>query len=446
MSQRRGIRKPLLVLAFTVALALLAPAGAWAASISSPNNPPYETDQLTGVDDPGLSPTREWLRCDPQGDNCSVVATGQTYTLTQDDVAATIRFRFDCLLCTPSTSSATGVVQEASPGITAQPTFTRTGTQQRTLNAQPVNTSGKPAVTVGRQWLRCEDSSPSSCANIGGAAGQTYKLSTPDIGKRIRLRATASNSVGPNATETSDEIGPIDAAPPTVGTLPRISGTAATGSRLSSTQGTFGGEQPISILGRAWSRCTDSTVGSCTPIPGATGSTYTLGQADLGKRIRVAVTAQGLGTRTALSAPTGVVSVASSPVFPDVPPSTPAPTPTASPDVLSPFPRIGIAGRARRTSTRLTKFLVRAPRGARITVRCRGRGCPFRRASARAGRRAVRFRRLQRSLRRGTVVEVFITSPGKIGKYARFRFRRRRAPVRVDGCLQPGARRPSPCP
>ncbi len=254
---------------------------------------------------------------------------------------------------------------------------------------------------------------------------------TADIGKRVRLRITAPG----NTQGVSDDTGVIAANPPLITSAPRVSGAATVGSTLSSTQGAFGGEGPISVLGRNWFRCAAE---GCVPIPGATGSTYTLGEADVGHQIRVAVTAEGLGRRAAASLPTEVVA------FPEVPPSTPPPA--ASPEVLSPFPRIAIAGRARRNSTRVTRFVVRAPRGSRITVRCRGRGCPFRRASARAGRRAVRFRRLQRSFRRGIVLEVSVTSTGKIGKYTRFRFRRRRAPSRVDACLQPGARRPSPCP
>jgi hypothetical protein len=58
----------------------------------------------------------------------------------------------------------------------------------------------------------------------------------------------------------------------------------------------------------------------------------------------------------------------------------------------------------------------------------------------------VRFRRLQRRLRAGTVIEVLVSRQGSIGKYARFEIRRGRAAERVDACLQPGARRPSACP
>jgi hypothetical protein len=95
---------------------------------------------------------------------------------------------------------------------------------------------------------------------------------------------------------------------------------------------------------------------------------------------------------------------------------------------------------------RVTLLGVRGPKGMRVAVRCRGRDCPWRRRSVRARDEGVRFRRLQRRLRAGTVIEVLATRAGTIGKYTRFRIRRGRAPARVDACVAPGAKRPSACP
>jgi len=54
-------------------------------------------------------------------------------------------------------------------------------------------------------------------------------------------------------------------------------------------------------------------------------------------------------------------------------------------------------------------------------------------------------RSFERHLRAGTLVEVFVTRPGLIGKYTRFRIRRRGAPARTDLCLVPGQRAPRAC-
>jgi PKD repeat protein len=114
--------------------------------------------------------------------------------------------------------------------------------------------------------------------------------------------------------------------------------------------------------------------------------------------------------------------------------------------LLSPFPIVRLTGRVISGGTSIRRLGVRAPRGARVNVRCRGRGCPYRGRSVTAGARPVRFRRLERVLRPGAVLEIFVTEPGKVGKYTRFRIRAGRRPARKDACVRPGASRPTRCP
>jgi hypothetical protein len=57
----------------------------------------------------------------------------------------------------------------------------------------------------------------------------------------------------------------------------------------------------------------------------------------------------------------------------------------------------------------------------------------------------VRLRSLQRRLRAGTVVKIFVRKQGKIGKYTRFRIVRGRPPLRIDRCLVPGKKKPVRC-
>jgi PKD repeat protein len=141
-----------------------------------------------------------------------------------------------------------------------------------------------------------------------------------------------------------------------------------------------------------------------------------------------------------------------------VPSSSPV-SAASGPKLLSPFPVVRISGIVTRAGIRVRLLTVDAPAGARIKIRCRSRGCPYRLRSrlieSRAGRatgparasRLVRFRRFKgRLLRPGTVVQVFVTKPGTIGKYTRLRIRRARLPARADRCLVPGAARPVRCP
>ena len=123
----------------------------------------------------------------------------------------------------------------------------------------------------------------------------------------------------------------------------------------------------------------------------------------------------------------------------------PRPSPAAR--FISPFPVVRLAGIVTSSGVRIRMLSVRAPRAARILVRCRGRGCPVRTQRARGrSRGAVRFRRFERSLRAGIRLEVLVTQSGRIGKYTRFQIRGRRPPGRLDLCLGPRGSKPRSCP
>jgi hypothetical protein len=87
--------------------------------------------------------------------------------------------------------------------------------------------------------------------------------------------------------------------------------------------------------------------------------------------------------------------------------------------------------------------LLNAPHGARIRVACRGRGCPYRRKAIVV--RLIRVRALQRTFRPKTTLEIRVTQPQKIGKYARVETRKDKTPLRIDRCLMPGKTRPVRC-
>ena len=95
------------------------------------------------------------------------------------------------------------------------------------------------------------------------------------------------------------------AAPPENTVAPTISGTAREGSSLTASRGTWT-NSPTSYT-FAWQRCTSDGV-TCVPISGASASTYALQPADVGRTVRVAVTAVNAdGRDTVTSEPTAVV-------------------------------------------------------------------------------------------------------------------------------------------
>jgi hypothetical protein len=127
-------------------------------------------------------------------------------------------------------------------------------------------------------------------------------------------------------------------------------------------------------------------------------------------------------------------------------PLYPLPLEPPPPSLMKPFPTVRLAGIVLPRGARITLVEVRgAPRNARVTVRCSGRGCPFRtrRRAATTGR--VRLSKWPRALAAGARIEVFVRAPGVIGKYTAFRIRAGKRPVRTDRCLKPGASEPTRC-
>ena len=93
--------------------------------------------------------------------------------------------------------------------------------------------------------------------------------------------------------------------------------------------------------------------------------------------------------------------------------------------------------------TTFTKLRVSgAPkRGAKLSVRCKGKGCPFKRKSVklRDGGANLTKRFKSKRLRPGAVVELRVTAAGTVGKVQRFTIRKRKEPKRVTAL--PRARR-----
>jgi GH25 family lysozyme M1 (1,4-beta-N-acetylmuramidase) len=82
----------------------------------------------------------------------------------------------------------------------------------------------------------------------------------------------------------------VMAPQPLVIDAPAIDGVPETGQVLSASTGTWQAD-PAPALSYQWQRCTDTTAQTCTAIPKAVTSTYTVSSADVGSALRVVVTA-----------------------------------------------------------------------------------------------------------------------------------------------------------
>jgi len=199
------------------------------------------------------------------------------------------------------------------PSNTAPPTIAGEAQQGQVLSASAGSWGGTQPISYAYQWQRC-DTSGANCVNTG--AGPTYTLANADVGSTIIVAVTASNSAG-SATASSGPTTVIVASPPVNTAPPTISGTAQQGQTLTASPGNWKGAAPFTYAYQ-WQRC-DTSGANCVNT-GAAGptSTYTLGPADVGSTIIVAVTASNsTGSGTTMSAATAVVQASSNTLLSD---------------------------------------------------------------------------------------------------------------------------------
>jgi hypothetical protein len=210
----------------------------------------------------------------------------------------------------PGSGSAVALVP---PNNTTEPSIVGEAVEGRTLTANRGTWSGTTPMSFAYRWLRCPTdggaADGSNCAPIGGATGTTYKLRDADVGIRIRVRVTASNADGSDSA-ASNPTGIVQgSAKPRVVDQPTISGSPTLGATQTANPGTWAGTQPITFTYQ-WRSC-NTGGGNCSNIAGATGRNYVTRNSDIGRTLRIRVTARNtIGTETATSVPTAVIHVA----------------------------------------------------------------------------------------------------------------------------------------
>jgi len=288
--------------------------------------------------------------------------------------------------------------------------------------------------------------------------------------RRVFAAVTAVGAIllGPGAALADDA--------PVITTGPVIAGLAQAGETLAARASWTGSPEPDPAW--QWVRCARPNA-QCSAIKGATSDTYRATSDDVGRLLRATlVVTNAAGSAEKRSEPTAVVLGASAPA-PDppgapTPPPDPMPPPPAAdpvprpaapsfelPDTpvtgppavrspapalraLNPFPVVRIKGWLTARGARITILSVRAPRGSRIDVACRGRTCPVPKLARTAA--VERLRRFERALRAGTRLELTVTKPGEIGKWTVIVIRRATVPRRQDGCLDSDTKRHLRCP
>lgn len=214
--------------------------------------------------------------------------------------------------------------------------FTRNGTTVKGPTSMPKSTQASASLPAGTYPdepnahiydLQPADAGQQMCVEVWGGIRSTYVYSDGTVaydvwewghvsvyGQEAKACMTAPGSApsSPSSPTTpsapSAPAVPKPQAPlaPAATAAPSITGLAMVDQPLTATVGTWSGTQPLTV-GLEWLRC-DVEGGNCEGL-GITANTYTVGAVDVGKTIRVKITAANLaGSRAALSDATAVVS------------------------------------------------------------------------------------------------------------------------------------------
>ena len=270
----------------------------------------------------------QWVRCGadgglPDGSNCPSIpgAAESSYTLVAADIGH--RLRVQVTASNPAgtataASNPSALVEQSTttgpPRSVVEPSISGTLVLGRILFASIGTWAGETPISFAYQWMRCGAdggvSDASNCAAISGADTSTYTLATDDVGARLRIRITASNSLGmqtvaSNATAAVQSSSTTPSQAPTNTRSPLIFGLPVRGEQLTSSVGLWTGTTPL-VFSYRWLRCPASggqaSGSDCTAITGATGTQYELTSDDYARRTRVQVTALNtLGSATATS-------------------------------------------------------------------------------------------------------------------------------------------------
>ena len=222
--------------------------------------------------------------------------TARTYTLGDDDVDQTVRVQVSYTdgngTAESVTSDATAVVTNVNDLPTGSVTISGTVSEGETLTAQNTLADNDGLGALSYQWQRSDGSG--GFANIGGATQSTYTLDDADVGRTVQVAVSYRDGQGTDESVTSMATNAVTGTNDQPTGSVTISGTVSEGETLTA-QNTLADNDGLGALSYQWQRSDGS--GGFANIGGATQSTYTLDDADVGRTVQVAVSYRdGQGT------------------------------------------------------------------------------------------------------------------------------------------------------
>ncbi|HEV3035667.1 MAG TPA: hypothetical protein VGX72_12850 [Solirubrobacteraceae bacterium] len=249
-----------------------------------------------------------WTRCEASGEECVEIssASKRVYKVTSADVGHTLRVLVtasDASGSTRASSSPTNVINPVAPMRKGVAKITGASEDGQTVTVATGNWRGTRPLSFSYQWEACD--AMGACSAVAAATGSSYRITSPQIGSRLRAVITATGPGG-TASATSRRTKTIGAGPPVNTGAPAISGSPHEAQTLTASVGTWAGTAPFAFSYQ-WERC-GVLGGGCEEIPGATNSTYTAGALDVTSKLAVIVTASNAeGAATASSPETSPI-------------------------------------------------------------------------------------------------------------------------------------------
>jgi hypothetical protein len=311
---------------------------------------------LSGTDavwKPNPSPTVElgWRRCDAVGANCTDIpgATGPDYVVADADIGRTLRFRNVATDADGTSTSDSSFVEPFIPfeehpsesltagdrvqngtfpfgfyeshcGVPTSAPFIANENFQFLFDAYPVRSIlNEPVCLVTRTVPGCTMTGvvPSiylpafaPATDIAtNYAGNSGTFNQPSAASAILSAAGAAEvvvtHVSPVGTCAQYAL-TLGADAPFASARPTVDGVPIEGGTLTAGNGAWSGTPAFSY---SWLSC-DAAGSNCSPVDGAGGATHTPGAADVGRRLRVRVTATQGRSVSSDSEPTATVAAA----------------------------------------------------------------------------------------------------------------------------------------
>lgn len=223
------------------------------------------------------------------------------------------------------------------PVNTVAPTVTGSATVGSVWTANTGSWDGSPTPSIVLYWLRCAQpittgytTVPAGCSSIPGATGTQYTSTMQDVGMYLTAQVAGNSSRGFALAGALNSTA-VRTDPPANSVPPTVSGGSTVGSTWTVDTGSWTGS-PTPTIAVYWLRCSQpvtvvfTTVPSgCSPISGATGTTYVAATADAGMYL----TAQLAGNSSVGFALAGAKSTTA--IERALPANTVAPTVSGSP-------------------------------------------------------------------------------------------------------------------